>query len=435
MNKLNYSTGFGNEHASEALANTLPQGRNSPQKVAHGLYAEQISGTAFTVPREHNLRTWLYRIRPSVVQNKDKNKRRFRRLEQKLLRSAPFAEVITPPDQLRWNPLPLPLPQQDFINGLITWAGNGDTAQHEGIGIHLYLANQSMERRFFYNADGELLIVPQQGGLRIHTELGILDVVPGEICLIPRGIKFRVMLIDDVARGYICENYGQALRLPELGPLGANGLANPRDFLAPQAAYEEHEESCELVCKFAGHLFAIELNHSPLDVVAWHGNYTPYKYKLSDFMVVGSISFDHPDPSIFTVLTSPSARVGTANVDFVIFPPRWLVAEDTFRPPWYHRNIMSEFMGLIHGVYDAKAEGFLPGGCSLHNCMSPHGPDATTFAKATESDLQPQRIEQTMAFMLESRFIIKPTQYALESATLQDDYIDCWQDLQKHFTG
>ena len=424
-----YLSGFGNEHASEAVAGALPQGRNSPQRPPLGLYAEQISGTAFTAPRALNRRAWLYRIRPSAAHGA------YRRIDNRLLRSAPFGEVDAPPNRLRWSPLPLPDAPADFIDGLVTMAGNGDASARSGVGIHLYLANRSMSDRYFANADGEMLLVPQHGRLALHTELGLLELAPGEIALLPRGLKFRVALPDGAARGYVCENYGAFFRLPELGPLGANGLANARDFLAPAAAFEDRDARVEVAVKFEGNLWACEQDHSPLDVVAWHGNYAPCKYDLARFNAMGTVSFDHPDPSIYTVLTSPSEIAGTANVDFVIFPPRWLVAEDTFRPPWFHRNVMSEFMGLIHGLYDAKAEGFLPGGASLHNCMSGHGPDAQTFEKASQAVLTPHKIDNTLAFMFETRLVCRPTRFALETPALQPDYDACWQGLPRHFRG
>jgi len=427
--ELRYQSGFGSELATEALPGALPQGQNSPQKVPYGLYAEQFSGTAFTAPRHANRRSWLYRLRPAVAHGV------FRPLDARLLKSAPFEEAATPPTQLRWNPLPLPTAPTDFVEGLVTMAGNGDTAMQAGMGVHVYACNRSMHGRYFYDADGELLLVPQQGALALATELGRLEVKPGEIALIPRGMRFQVELGDGAARGYVCENYGAGFRLPELGPIGANGLANARDFLAPVAAFEDREGDFELVAKFAGNLWNAPIDHSPLDVVAWHGNHVPYKYDLARFNTVNTVSFDHPDPSIFTVLTSPSDTPGTANVDFVIFPPRWIVAEHTFRPPWFHRNVMSEFMGLIHGVYDAKAEGFAPGGASLHNCMSGHGPDAATFDKASKVALAPHKLEDTLAFMFESRYLIRPTRFALEAPQLQRDYLDCWQGLAKHFTG
>ena len=434
-----YMSGFGNEFATEALPGTLPQGQNSPQRVAHGLYAEQLSGTAFTAPRSENRRSWLYRIRPAAMHGT------FVPYADEHTSGTPaahrafhndFGDGPVTPDQLRWDPLPVPETRVDFIDGLYTMAGNGSPAGQQGVGIHLYAASRSMDGRYFYDADGELLIVPQQGRLRIATELGVLDVEPQEIAVIPRGIRFRVELPDGPSRGYVCENFGALMRLPQLGPIGSNGLANPRDFLTPHAAYEDLEGDFELIAKFQGHLWRTTIDHSPLDVVGWHGNYAPYKYDLRSFNTIGSISFDHPDPSIFTVLTSPSDTPGTANLDFAIFPPRWLVAQHSFRPPWFHRNVASEFMGIVHGVYDAKAEGFAPGGCSLHNCMSGHGPDAQTFDKASHADLsQPDVIRDTMAFMFETRGVLRPTQQALDAPHRQRDYQACWAGLQKRFVA
>ena len=424
--ELRYQSGFGNEFATEAVAGALPQGQNAPQKAPLGLYTEQLSGTAFTAPRATNRRTWTYRIRPSVTHKP------FSETDSGLLRSGPFNELPTPPNQMRWNPIPMPEKKTDFVAGIVTLGGSGDPALQIGVGIHLYAANASMKNRYFYNADGEMLIVPQQGKLAIHTELGILDVAPGEICVVPRGMKMRVDL-EGPSRGYICENYGLTFRLPDLGPIGANGLANPRDFLAPVAAYEDREGDFRIVGKFLGRLWEAEIDHSPLDVVAWHGNYAPYKYDLARYNCINTVSFDHPDPSIYTVMTSPSLLPGTANADFVIFPPRWLVAEHTFRPPWFHRNMMNEFMGLVFGEYDAKAEGFLPGGASLHNCMSGHGPDADTWEKASHAELKPVKLDHTLAFMFETGLPVRPTKFALETKILQHEYYECWQGLKKHF--
>ncbi len=423
-----YQSGFGNEFATEAMAGALPVGQNSPQKPAFGLYAEQYSGTSFTTPRLLNKRTWFYRIRPSVMHKP------FRQIDNGLLRSSPFDEAVSSPNQLRWNPLKMPEAQTDFVDGLTTIAGCGDLHAQHGIAIHVFRANKPMTERFFYNADGEMLIVPEKGRLEILTECGILEAAPGEVAVLPRGLKFRVELPDGEARGYICENYGAMLRLPDLGPIGANGLANPRDFETPVAWFEDRDGEFEQVCKFGGNLWASETNHSPLNVVAWHGNNAPYKYDLRRFNTIGTISFDHPDPSIFTVLTAPSNDVGVANLDFVIFPDRWLVAEHTFRPPWFHRNTMSEYMGLIFGQYDAKAEGFVPGGGSLHNSMSAHGPDAETTERAQNADLKPHKIENTLAFMFETRYILRPTKFALETeALLQTNYFEVWQSLPKNF--
>ncbi|HJQ36542.1 MAG TPA: homogentisate 1,2-dioxygenase [Thermoanaerobaculia bacterium] len=413
-----YQSGFNNEFATEALPGVLPARGNSPQRVKHGLYAEQFSGSPFTAPRHLQKRSWLYRIRPSVSHEP------FAEADPGLLRGT-FDDVPTPPTQLRWDPMPLPEEPRDFVEGLITIGGNA------GIGIHIYSANRSMTERFFYDADGELLIVPERGALVLKTELGVIEAKPGEIAVIPRGTKFRVEL--EQARGYVCENFGLPFRLPDLGPIGSNGLANPRDFLTPVAAYEDREGDFTLLAKFGGRLWSAKIDHSPLDVVGWHGNYAPYKYDLTNFNVINTVSFDHPDPSIFTVLTSPSEFPGTANCDFVIFPPRWMVAEDTFRPPYFHRNVMNEYMGLIFGQYDAKAEGFVPGGASLHNCMSGHGPDSATFDAASCADLEPRYLGETLAFMFESRFIIHPTRFAMETPALQRDYWQCWQGLSKQF--
>jgi homogentisate 1,2-dioxygenase len=423
---LEYQSGFGNHFSTEALPGALP-GQNSPQRCPYGLYTEQISGTAFTAPRAANRRTWLYRIRPAVTH------RPFRRIASGHVTSR-FDEVETPPTQLRWDPLPMPDAPQDFIEGLVTMAGNGEPHGQSGCGIHLYAANRSMTGRAFYDADGELLIVPEQGRLSLTTELGRLLIEPLQIAVIPRGVRFRVDLPDGAARGYVCENFGAPFRLPDLGPIGSDGLACQRDFGSPVAWYEDRDEGYELVAKFGGALWAAEMDHSPFDVVAWRGNHVPYRYDLRRFNAIGSVSFDHPDPSIYLVLQAPTDTPGVDSIDFVIFPPRWLVMEHTFRPPWYHRNVASEFMGLVRGVYDAKAEGFVPGGASLHNCMSAHGPDATTFEQAIREDTtRPRRIADTMAFMFESRYIIRPTRYALESPQLQQDYVDCWQGLEKHF--
>ncbi len=421
-----YSSGFGNEVATEALPGALPAGRNSPQRPPYGLYAEQLSGTAFTAPRSENRRSWLYRLRPSADHGA------FVALTSGRIRSGPFTGAASP-NRLRWDAHPVPAAPVDFIDGLMTIAGTGDPAAHAGAAIHVYAANRSMSERVLSNADGELLFVPERGGLRLATELGLIAVTPGEIAVVPRGIKFRVELPDGTARGYVCENYGMPFRLPELGPIGANGLANARDFLTPVAAYEDRDISTEAVMKFNGGLWRTELDRSPLDVVAWHGNYAPYKYDLAHFNTINSVSFDHPDPSIFTVLTSPSLAAGTANVDFVIFPPRWMVAERTFRPPWFHRNVMSEFMGLVRGTYDGKAGGFVPGGASLHPAFSAHGPDVATFEHATRAELAPHKIDATLAFMFETSSLLVPTAFALETPVRQADYDNVWRGFAKNF--
>ena len=423
--------GFGNDFETEALPGALPQGQNSPQQCAYGLYAEQLSGSPFTAPRSTNERSWLYRIRPSV-----RHGGRFTRLDVPLWKTAPDGDPHDLPlGQYRWDPLPLPDAPTDFINGMRTMTSTGDAGQHLGMATSIYTATTGMTGRVLINADAEMLIVPQSGGVEIFTEMGRMTVAPGHIAVVPRGMMAKYTPTGDHARGYICENYGAKFTLPDRGPIGANCLANPRDFKTPVAAFEDDDAPHQLVVKWCGAFHSTQIAHSPLDVVAWHGNYTPYCYDLATFSPVGAIGFDHPDPSIFTVLTAPSETAGTANIDFVIFPPRWQVAENTFRPPWYHRNIMSEFMGLITGQYDAKEEGFLPGGASLHNMMLPHGPDLDAFEKASTVDLKPMKLTGTMAFMFETRFPQKVSRFAAETDCLQDDYIDCWAGLDRRFDG
>lgn len=420
---LRYQSGFGNTFSTEAVKGALPVGQNSPQKTPKGLFPEVLSGTAFTAARAENLSTWLYKLRPSAMHAP------YRRIANGLLRSGPFDEVEAPPNRLRWNPFSIPSRPTDFLDGLVTIAGSGDPAAQAGIAVHVFRANRSMKDRYFYSADGELMFVPQQGAVLLATELGRLEAKPGEIAVVPRGMKFRVE-VSGATRGYLCENYGAPFRLPELGPIGSQGLAQRRDFLAPVAAYEDKRGRCHVVAKFMGGLWASDYPHSPLDVVAWHGNYAPYKYDLARFMTINTVSFDHPDPSIFTVLTSPSGQAGVANCDFVIFPPRWMVAEHTFRPPWFHRNVMSELMGLVHGAYDAKAEGFFPGGVSIHNCMSAHGPDAASYDKASKAELKPHKIDNTLAFMWESRYVFRPTKAALAAKELQKNYDRVWNGFK-----
>jgi homogentisate 1,2-dioxygenase len=427
-----YMTGFGNGFETEALPGALPVGRNSPQRCAYGLYAEQLSGSPFTAPRASNERSWLYRIRPSV-----QHSGRFVPADIGLWRTAPCAEVAMPIHQLRWNPEPFPTEPTTFLTGVRSITTAGDAGAQAGMGTAVYLITASMVDEVFYNADGELLFVLQQGQLRFATEFGLIEAEPGEIVVIPRGVKFRVELMDgqgdNFARGYLCENYGGAFTLPERGPIGANCLANQRDFMTPVARYEDRETPTRLHVKWGGAMWVTELGWSPLDVVAWHGNYAPYTYDLRRFSPVGPLLYDHADPSIFTVLTSPSETSGTANIDFVIFPERWAVAENTFRPPWYHMNIMSEFMGLVYGQYDAKPHGFSPGGISLHNTMLPHGPDAEAYDHHSTVELKPVRLSGTMAFMFETRFPQRVTSYAAETPALQNDYVDCWAGLKKRF--
>lgn len=407
-----YLTGFGNHHQTEATPGALPTQQNSPQKCNLNLFAEQVSGSAFTRPRHQNLHSWLYRLSPSVVHGD------FVLYSHNLIH--PFA-VDQPPNPLRWSALPKPTTQQDFVDGLFHIAGS--SVGH----AYWYHCNQSMHRRFFANRDGELLFVPYHGTIQLKTEFGTLEIAPGMIAVIPRGITFNVELLEDTAAGYVCENQGLPFTLPQLGIIGSNGLANPRHFIYPTAAFEETKDTFQFICKYQEKTWVAESNHSPLNVVAWHGNYAPYSYDLSLFNTINTVSFDHPDPSIFTVLTSESHTPGVANLDFVIFPPRWLVAEHTFRPPYFHRNVMSELMGLLKGQYEAKNEGFEIGGVSIHNCMTPHGPDIQTWQRAIEQELKPMRFRNTLAFMFESRKPWLVTETAMSSSARQVNYTDCWK--------
>ncbi|RIA43990.1 homogentisate 1,2-dioxygenase [Hephaestia caeni] len=418
-----YIPGFGNHVSTEAMAGALPVGQNAPQRPAFGLYTEQLSGTAFTAPRHENRRSWLYRMRPTADHPP------YTRYEWAKRFAPGTVDQPLAPNRLRWDPLPLPQAPVDLIDGMTTMMANREPASLEGVALHIYAATKDMHGRVFVDADGELLFIPEQGRLELFTELGRIEVSPGQIALVPRGVRFRALLPDGSARGYVAENHGSLFRLPDLGPIGANGLANPRDFETPVAWFEDRDDPCEVVQKFLGSLWTTTLDHSPLDVVAWHGNLTPWRYDLDRFNTINTVSFDHPDPSIFTLLTSPSTVPGRANADVVIFPPRWMVAEHSFRPPWFHRNVMSEAMGLIRGAYDAKAEGFAPGGLSLHNMMSGHGPDVASWKAASEADLAPHKIEGTMAFMVESCWPYTPTAYALDRA--QPDYDAAWADFPK----
>ncbi len=426
-NNVSYLSGFSGHWETEALPNALPHGQNSPKTPAYGLYAEQLSGSAFTCPRHLNKRSWLYKISPSAKQSDFKLSTHNGYITEKDSQNSL-------PNQLRWSPLEPPKEKVNFVNSWQAILHNGDPKSQNGSVIYLYFANTPMNDSFFYNADGELLILPHLGSLKINTEFGQLNIEPGEIACIPRGVKFSIDHKAAIA-GYILENFSSPMSLPDLGPIGANGLANPRDFKIPTARFEDTQGNFQLYCKYANQLWEASIEHSPLDVVAWHGNYAPYKYDLKLFNTINTVSFDHPDPSIFTVLTSKSDSPGVANVDFVIFPERWMVAEHSFKAPYYHRNIMSEYMGLLLGQYDAKADGFSPGGGSLHNCMSAHGPDALSFQKEIASKEEPCKQVNTLAFMFESSKPWIPTQWAITSPLRQSNYMDCWQDLPRLFNG
>lgn len=411
-----YLQGFGNYHQTEALEGALPRTQNSPQHCNLGLYAEQISGSAFTRPRYYNLRTWLYRILPTAAQGTYKS------YEQKLITT--YCAQLSP-NALRWSPIePLANKDVDFVQGLFHVAGS------QFVTAFVYQCNKSMTETYFADNDGELLFVPYEGGIKIHTEMGILQIHPGMIAVVPRGIKFKVELVGTNAKGYLCENASNPLNLPQLGLMGSNALANPRHFSYPHAAFENTPGPRTIICKNKNSLWYAKSDHSPLNVVAWGGNYAPYSYDLSLFNTINTVSFDHPDPSIFTVLSSESDTIGVANLDFVIFPQRWMVAEHTFRPPYFHRNIMNELMGLIEGAYDAKKQGFIPGGISIHNCMTPHGPDVHSYKENTTITLKPEKYENTLAFMFETKDSWYITEQAMNNPSLQQDYLDCWQGFE-----
>ncbi|KAJ9142343.1 Homogentisate-dioxygenase [Pleurostoma richardsiae] len=450
--KYRYQNGLNSYFETEAVPGALPIGQNSPQKPAYGLYAEKLSGTSFTASRHENKQTWLYRILPSCAHPPfaPVPTIAFSPGDKQQQQSAHKLHYI--PNQTRWDPFDHDT-AADFVSGMHLVAGAGDPALKQGLGIYIFAAGRSMgERSAFYSADGDLLIVPQEGVLDIRTELGWLLVRPLEICVVPRGVRYQVRLPSGPARGYALELYQGHFALPELGPIGSNGLANARDFQAPVACFSEDHGATALegggggggneyivTAKFNNRLFEAQQPHTPFDVVAWHGNYSPFKYDLGRFNTVGSISFDHPDPSIFTVLTAPFDRPGTAVADFVVFPPRWLVGEDTFRPPWYHRNNASEFMGLVAGGYDAKKGGqggFAPGGASLHNVMSGHGPDEESYEMAREAELRPAKVGAgSCAFMFESCLMVGVTDWGLRTCRkVQEGYSEeSWGGLKVHW--
>ena len=425
MAELNYQSGFGNQFETEAESGVLPLGQNSPQKVKGGLYTEQITGTAFTAPRSSMRRSWVYRIRPSV-----QHLTNLQPIDPGLIRTGADREGSPTATQLRWDPFPSISSDSNWLTGLTTVATNGNSELQTGGAVHHFAATQSMGDTAFVYTDCEMMLVPDMVRLLLQTEMGHLEISPGHIAVIPRGIKFSVDLLDEMARGYVCENYGAAFRLPEHGLVGGDANALPRDFEYPVARYDDDHQPTKLVAKISGVLFANDLQHSPFDVVAWHGNLAPYRYELRRFCALGPVIFDHPDPSIWTLLSSPSDTPGTANLDFILFREHWRVAENTFRPPWFHSNVMSELMALIEGVYDAKAEGFVPGGISIHNSFIPHGPASDAFKSATEADLAPTKGPDSLAVMWESRYRWVPTSWAMALSELQDDYPERWSELK-----
>jgi homogentisate 1,2-dioxygenase len=429
---LHYSTGFGNEHSSEAVAGALPVGRNTPQRPAYGLYTELFSETAFTELRQNTRRSWMYRIRPSIVHPP------FERIDSGTLLAPPFTQNPVEPNTLLWTPRPAPAPGTDFVSGLWTLGGNGDPAQRNGMAVHLYAVDTSMTDRVFSNADGELLIIPELGSLLIHTELGLLSVEPGEIALLPRAMKFRVEIqsaaegndAPSFVRGYVCENFGTPFSLPELGFIGQSGMANPRDFRAPAAAYDDAERRVEVIHKVGGNLWRATYNHSPLDVVAWHGNSVPYVYNLRHFQLMGSVNFDHPDPSRYTALTSTTATPGLANIDFCAAPPEWVVATDTFRPQYFHRNVSTELIGVIEEPQNSP---YAKGIVELTNMLTPHGIAAAAWEAASNAGPEPT-MRDGLLVVSETRWPIVVTAQAAQAVSKTgDENLSGASTYQSHF--
>lgn len=424
--RASYQPGFGNEFATEAVAGALPVGQNSPQRPPLGLVSELVSGTAFVAPRALNRRSYLFRIRPST------NAHPLLPVSFPNFQTPPLA-VDPQPGAMRWSTLNDKIAGKDFLDGLLTHCGNGSPRTQNGMAVHIYNASEPMTGRAFVNSDGEMLIIPQTGKLVITTELGIMDIQPGELALIPKGMKMKVDPVSGPAYGFMCENYGLPFVLPDLGLIGSHGLANAIDFETPVAAFEDNEEPTELIQKFCGSFWETKLEYSVFDVVAWRGNWAPCKYDMMKFNTMGSISYDHPDPSIFCALTSSSDAVAGGNVDFMILPPRWIVAEHSFRPPGFHRNSVSEFLALVKGAHESRSSNFPPGSISLHNCWTPHGPDTETLEQARTAELQPQRVDDALVFMLETRFPLEMSSAAFESDKRQRDCTNGWAGFTKRF--
>ncbi|KAH8805268.1 Homogentisate 1,2-dioxygenase [Xylogone sp. PMI_703] len=445
--KYRYLAGFDSHLETEAVDGALPIAQNSPQKASYGLYNEKLSGTSFMAPRRENKQTWVYRILPSCTHNPYHLTDGSGGINGDTAKTQEKLHFL--PNQLQWDPFDHDQSKNlDFPSGLKMLAGSGDATIKEGCGMFIYAAGRSMdEKTSYYSGDGDFLIVPQEGELDIRTELGWLLVRPREICVIPRGIKYQVFLPSGPARGYALELYQNHFELPPLGVIGSHALANARDFQVPVANFSEDfgptadqgKNVYKVISKFNHNFFVAEQAHTPFDVVAWQGTYYPYKYDLGRFNTIGTVSYDHPDPSIFTCLTAPSHQPGTAVVDFVLFPPRWLVGEDTFRPAFFHRNIMSEFMGIIVGDFDARSgghSGFVPGGANLHNVMSAHGADAESTENAREAELKPAWTGgDNLAFMFESSLMMGVTEWGLRTCKkIQRRYTEeSWGNLKSYW--
>jgi homogentisate 1,2-dioxygenase len=425
--------GFCNFHESETLPGALPVDQNSPRSSPYGLYAEQLNATGFVAPREANRRSWMYRIRPSAEQGP------LAPLAHERLRGDFSGEPVEA-NLAGWGPLPFPASPTDFVDGLATLGGAGSPSSRRGYAVHLYAANRGMEDRCFSDADGDLLLLPEEGSLTLLTELGVLQVHPGQLALVPRGVRFSVLLGGSRARGYVGESFGRPFSLPERGPVGANGLADARHFRGPVARHEERLcPGYRVTVKLGGALFEATQDHSPFDVVAWHGNHFPTVYDLAAFSPAGNARVDHIDPSIHTVLTSPLDEAGANGLDLVVFTPRWDATEHTFRPPYFHRNVATELNGIIREVASAGSP-FARGCCFLTPSFTPHGVLATgverTLALDDERADQARRsADSSLWFQFESTLPFSPTAWARTAPNRVDDWPLVWGAYRRHFRG
>jgi homogentisate 1,2-dioxygenase len=424
--------GFGSVHESEALEGALPRDQNAPRRCPYDLVPELINGTPFTVRNVDNSKMWTYRIHASFSQT--------------AFHPLPNARFATPlgdvePNRSRWAPHPIPAPSTptDFVDGLVTLGGAGDVLSGPGFAIHVYAANADMLDRCFSNADGDLLVIPQEGALDVRTELGWLSVPIGSILFVPRGLKFAIGLPENVGRGWVLEVFGTKLRLPERGLVGSNGLAEARHFRAPHASYEDREcpDGFQHVTKTGGRLFEATHTFSPFDVVAWYGNHAPFVYDLMHFAPVASVRFDHQDPSIFTVLTAPLDDHGRAVADFVFFPPRWEVIEHSFRPPFAHRNAASE-VNMVVRTPKPYSTGYEPGCTFLSPLLTAHGVGTKTYDAILDLPHDhvdpPQRIpDESLWAMVESALPFRTTAWARDTELLDATFLSAFEGMKKRF--
>jgi homogentisate 1,2-dioxygenase len=423
--------GFGAPLQSEALPGALPLHQNSPRHAPYGLYPEQLSGTAFGLPRHKNLRTWLYRIRPSAQQSP------FRPLRHETFTTAFTSEPVEP-NLFGWRPCPIPSAGQDFVDGIVTLGGAGDGHSRRGYALHWFTANRSMDNRAFCNADGDFLLVPQLGELTLVTELGVLEVGTGQIALLPRGLRYSVVLRSPAARGFIAEVYGRHFELPERGVIGANGLADARHFRTSTAWFEDRLElGYRITSKLGGVLYDAQQDYSPYDVVAWHGNYVPYVYDLAAFVPVSNVRVDHPDPSIYSVVSCPLDETGSNLLDLIVFPPRWDPTEHTFRPPFFHRNATMEWNAVVRS--DSSDGALFESGVSfLTPPMTPHGVTSAAVERAFRLDeataAVPHRSsDQSLWIQFESSLPLQLSPLAREPSRAILDWPTVWGAYRNHF--